>query len=282
VTRIDDDLTATVEFGDGRLGARLPTGIENVRATYRVGVGAGGNLKANQLSLLMTRPLGTRGVTNPLPTAGGTEPESRDGARTNAPRTVLTFDRVVSLDDAATFATSFARIAKSDAVWVWEGRRRVILLTVAGEGGATVATVPTIHDLAAQIHDKSDGHLAVRILPHEALTFNVEAGIFLDEGHDESRVLADVRSRLVDQFSFERRDLAQRVSVSEVGAAIQAVRGVLAVDLDADGIWITGKARPAEPVLRARRGRRGKHGLEAAQLLTINTAPGGIVIARRS
>jgi predicted phage baseplate assembly protein len=281
VTRIADDGTATVEFGDGRQGTRLPSGVENVRASYRVGIGAVGNLAAAQLSLLMTRPLGTRSVTNPLPTSGGADPETRDTARTNAPRTVQTFDRVVTLDDCANLARSFAGIGKSEARWVWEGRRRVILLTIAGNDGAAVGAIPTIRNLAAEIRDKSDGHLAVRILACEARTFDLEAGIFLVDGYDEARVMAEVRARLIAAFSFARRELAQRVSVSEVGASIQAVPGVLAVDLDANGIWFSGEARPTEPVLRSRPGRRGPDGLLPAQLVTINTASGGIVVGRR-
>ncbi len=38
--RIAADGSVTVEFGDGVTGARLPTGVENVRATYRVGSNA--------------------------------------------------------------------------------------------------------------------------------------------------------------------------------------------------------------------------------------------------
>lgn len=281
VTRLADDGTAGVEFGDGQLGARLPTGVENVRATYRVGLGTAGNLAAGQLSLLMTRPLGVRGVTNPLPTAGGAESESRDRARTNAPRSVLTFDRVVSLDDCANLARSFAGIAKSEARWVWEGHHRVILLTIAGDKGAPVAAVPTIRNLAAEIRRQSDGHLVVRILPYASRTFDLEAGVFLADGSEEADVLAAVRAGLLEAFSFTRRELAQRVSVSEVGATIQAIPGVRAVDLDSDGIWFTGEARPSDPVLISRPGRYGSGGLEAAELLTVNAAPGGIVIGRR-
>lgn len=281
VTRIADDGSATIAFGDGRLGARLPSGVENVRATYRVGIGAVGNVAAGQLSLLMTRPLGARSVSNPLPTSGGADPETRDAARTNAPRTVQTFDRVVTLDDCANLARSFAGIAKSEARWVWEGRRRVILLTIAGVDGAAAAPIPTIRNLAAEIRAKSDGHLAVRIIPCGLRTFDLEAGVFVVDGYDETRVLADVRSRLLDTFSFARRGLAQRVSVSEVGAAIQAVPGVLAVDLDSDGIWFTGETRPDAPILRSMPGRRGPAGLLPAQLVTINGAPSGIVLGRR-
>ena len=36
-TRMDDDGNTVVQFGDGTHGARVPTGQENVRATYRKG-----------------------------------------------------------------------------------------------------------------------------------------------------------------------------------------------------------------------------------------------------
>ena len=50
VTRTDDDAKTSVVFGDGEHGLRLPTGAENVKATYRSGIGKAGNVKAGQLS----------------------------------------------------------------------------------------------------------------------------------------------------------------------------------------------------------------------------------------
>ncbi len=60
VLRMGKDSAGTIQFGDGRHGARLPTGQENLRAIYRKGIGATGNLKAGQLAQLLTRPLGLK------------------------------------------------------------------------------------------------------------------------------------------------------------------------------------------------------------------------------
>ena len=65
VTRTGDDGKTTIEFGDGVTGARLPSGQDNVRAKYRKGIGVEGLVKAGQLTLLLTRPLGVKAVTNP-------------------------------------------------------------------------------------------------------------------------------------------------------------------------------------------------------------------------
>ena len=68
-------------FGDGVRGARPPSGVNNVRATYRKGLGAAGNVAAESLTQLTQRPLGLKSVSNPLPAEGGTDPESAELAR---------------------------------------------------------------------------------------------------------------------------------------------------------------------------------------------------------
>jgi hypothetical protein len=85
VTRTEDDDRTIVQFGNGAAGARLPSGSDNVRAVYRKGGGRGGNLDADRLSVLMTRPLGVTGVTNPEAATGGVDRQSRDDVRANAP-----------------------------------------------------------------------------------------------------------------------------------------------------------------------------------------------------
>ena len=41
-----------VMFGDGMRGARLPSGVNNVRAAYRKGLGTDGNVGAGKLTQL--------------------------------------------------------------------------------------------------------------------------------------------------------------------------------------------------------------------------------------
>jgi predicted phage baseplate assembly protein len=87
VTKTDDEDKTTLIFGNGEQGARLPTGLANVTSVYRNGIGKPGNVKAEQISLLQTRPLGVKGVINPLPASGGADKENRDqGTRECAAR----------------------------------------------------------------------------------------------------------------------------------------------------------------------------------------------------
>ncbi|HYH79022.1 MAG TPA: putative baseplate assembly protein [Longimicrobium sp.] len=229
--RLQDDASTLVQFGDGETGARLPTGRENVQAVYRKGIGRVGNVRAGQLSLLMTRELGLRGVANPLAASGGQDPESMDDARANAPRTVLTLDRVVSLRDYEEFARTFAGVSKALAVWTWDAGRRGVHLTVAGPDGEAVAGA--VHDaLLAALAGHGDAYVPARVESYRPVLFHLAATLRADPDRLPGLVKADVEAALRDRFAFGRRDFGQRVALSEVVSVIQAVPGVAAVDLD--------------------------------------------------
>ena len=93
------DGATDVLFGDGVEGATLPTGQNNIMANYRVGSGSAGNVAAGAITTLVDRPLGVSGVINPEPATGGQDPQSVDDIRTNAPQSVLTLGRAVSIND---------------------------------------------------------------------------------------------------------------------------------------------------------------------------------------
>src|SRR6185295_3368783 len=100
------------------------------------GIGLGGIVTPDRLTQLMTRPLGVKGVTNPSEAGGAADSERLEDSRRNAPRTVLTFGRVVSLRDYEDFARGFSGIDKALAVPMWFGEKRGVFITVAGAGGA--------------------------------------------------------------------------------------------------------------------------------------------------
>jgi hypothetical protein len=121
ITRADDDGKTTVLFGDGKTGARLPTGQENVKAKYRKGIGLAGLVKANQLTQLMTRPPASRAQLIPLLERSR---RSEAGMRHAEALHCATLNRVVSLQDYEDFARSFSGIDKALASWA--GVRRSV------------------------------------------------------------------------------------------------------------------------------------------------------------
>jgi hypothetical protein len=233
VTQTDDEDKVTITFGDGHHGARLPSGPENVRAEYRVGIGREGNVAARSISLLATRPLGVKEVINPLPASGGADREGRDQARQNAPLAVMALDRLVSVQDYADFCRTFAGIAKASAVRLSDGRRRVVHLTLAGADDIAIDENSDLYrNLRQALHRLGDPFQAIEMEGRERMLLVVAAGVRIKADYEWESVEPDIRTALLETFGFEQRALGQDVVPGEVLSAIQAVPGVAYVDLD--------------------------------------------------
>ncbi len=231
--RRDDEGNTTVRFGDGVHGARLPSGVENVEAVYRTGIGLPGLVGEERISLLATRPLGVKSVTNPVPATGAADPEARDQARRNAPMTVLTLDRVVSLRDFEDFARSFSGIGKAQARMLWAAGRRLVHLTVAGVGGAPVTPGSALDRNFREALDRlRDPFQALAVETYEHLLFRLRLKVKVDPDYGREIVLAGVEAALRQVFSFAARDFGQSVFLSAVMAVAQGVAGVTYVDVD--------------------------------------------------
>ncbi len=234
ITRRDNEGNTTVIFGDGINGARLPSGQNNVVATYRKGIGSPGLLKAKQLSQLATKPLQVKSAINPVITSGAEEPETLQLARRNASLTILTLDRIVSLKDYEDFATAFAGIAKAHATWARRQKQQQVFITVAGEGGAAINPNTALYkNLASAVSKAGTNQVPFHITSYTPRYFSVSAGLMIHPDHTPENVLENAAQRLLQQFSFELRNFMQPVSFSEVIACLQETPGVIAVDVDA-------------------------------------------------
>ena len=273
ISRRDDDGKTGVQFGDGKSGARLPSGANNLRAKYRKGIGIEGLVKAGQLSMLLSRPLGVNGVTNPLAASGAQDPEQIDDARANAPLRVLTLERVVSLRDYQDFARAFGGVAKALASWNWDGRNRAVLVTVAGPAGAPILPdSATYQNLLKALRAAGDPFVALSVKTYRPAFFRFAGKVKIDPAYEPELVLAQVELALRDGFSFARREFAQPVMRSEVIAAMQSVAGVIAVDVDK--LHRSDKAATLEQRLLAEAPVTAANGaLQAAELLTLDAVP---------
>ncbi len=233
VTDLDQTGKATLTFGDGIRGARLPSGVENVKAEYRVGIGAEGNVDAEQISQLMTRPLGVKGVLNPLAATGGADHEQLDDVRRNAPMAVMALDRLVSIQDYADFARTFAGIGKASARLISNGRYEVIHVTVAGADDIPIDVNSDLYrNLLAALQRYGDPQRVVSVAVREMLMLLVNVRVRVMPDYRWQLVAPEIRAALLDAFSFNRRELGQDVHASDVQTVVQRVRGVDYVDLD--------------------------------------------------
>jgi len=226
------DGTTDVLFGDGVEGATLPTGQNNLQATYRIGLGSSGNVGANTLTTLIDRPLGVSAVTNPEAATGGQDPQSVADIRSNAPLAVLTLGRAVSLADYENYASTFAGIAKAYAVWIPSGPGQGVFLTVAGVNGAALASGnPTLNNLVTSLRNYGNPLIPITVQSFIETLFGLSADLRYDPAYDQPTVQAQVLRTLSQAYGFAARNFGQGVSVDEISTVIQNVPGVIAVNV---------------------------------------------------
>ncbi|MGW7442881.1 putative baseplate assembly protein [Kitasatospora sp. NPDC054795] len=234
VTSTAADGRTTVTFGDGVHGSRLPTGQENVRARYRIGIGESGNVGVGRITQLTTRPLGVSAVVNPLPATGGAGPDGPDLARRNIPLAVTALDRLVSVPDYEDFTRSRAGIGRAGATRLSDGRRELVHVTVAG-----VDDIPLTpdSDLIRALHSSlttyGDPKLPVVVALRELVLLVLALSVKVDPDHSWDLVEPVLRRALLDRLGFAGRQLGQSANLSEVLAVAQTVPGVDRVDVDA-------------------------------------------------
>ena len=268
--KTDDAGQTTVIFGDGVRGARPPTGDNNVVATYRTGIGLAGDIAAGSLTLLQSRPLGLRSVVNPVDATGAEDPEPAALARRNAPRTVRTLDRIVSLSDYEDFARGFAGIGKARGVALWDGDGRLVHVTVAAvDGSALAATSALYRNLVAAIARLGDGIERFAVGDFVPRHFALEAALEVDPDRRPADVVAAAEAAVRDAYSFAGRDLAQPVTESEIVTTLLGIPGVIAARITR--LHRTDRPIAAEPVIGAADARwnAATRRVDPAELLTL-------------
>lgn len=237
VLRTDAEGKTSVLFGDGVHGARLPTGPENVRATYRVGMGKAGNVAADKITNLLSRPLGVKEVTNPMPAVGGVDRETTDQARRNAPIGVLALERLVSVPDYADFARSYAGIEKAYSTRISDGYVQRLHLTIAGRDGEELAESSDLNrNFVLALRKFGDPAMPLTVAARRLSLIVIVARVRVLPDYEFEPVVQRVRERMLQQFGFEYREFGQDVLLSEVIATIQHVRGVAGVVVDRFGL----------------------------------------------
>lgn len=238
VTRENDAGQTSVIFGDGVHGARPPTGTANLKATYRYGIGAAGNVDAAQISQLATHPLGAQGVLNPLAATGGADADTLAQARANAPLAVMALDRLVSVRDYADFARTYAGIGKAVASRISDGRELLVHVTIAGAGDIPIDPSSDLFaNLLLSLQTYGDPYQPVAVDVRSVRLIVMSAVVGLSADYVWEDVAPKIRAALLARFAFDARSLGQTAFQSEAVLAAQSVKGVAFVNITVfDGV----------------------------------------------
>jgi predicted phage baseplate assembly protein len=227
VTREDAAQKTHIDFGDGVNGSRLPTGNNNVVATYRVEAGAD-SPPAGKLTVIAQSYPGLQSVLNPVAVSGGSDPDPASLLRQYAPRSVLTFGRAVSVFDYQALAAQAPGVTMAAATWSWDAanQRAAVTVYVAGEANVA-ASVGTL--LAAA----GDPNRPVTVLQAQPVAVTLTMTLIVTVGMDQSAIQAGVTAALCDPrsgiFSPPQTGIGQGLFDSAIEAACLTVSGVIAI-----------------------------------------------------
>ncbi|HVN06241.1 MAG TPA: putative baseplate assembly protein [Bryobacteraceae bacterium] len=251
----DSSGVTTVVFGDGVHGAPPPTGVSNVHARYRVGLGTSGNVASGGIKQLLDSIPGIQQVTNPQSSAGGADAESTDRIAVNAPASVRVFNRAVSTEDYAALALLFPGIAKASASWIASGGVQPYLqLTVATAGQTPITATPLCGQLRDFLDQRRDINIPLRIASFTPVYVTVALTVDILDQYPRQATLNAVQAALnpgdnpdgsAGFFAFDRLGFGESLHLSELYAVVQAVPGVS--DTNVTQFSVTGAAAPIAP-----------------------------------
>ncbi|MBZ5510976.1 MAG: hypothetical protein LAN70_07370 [Acidobacteriia bacterium] len=227
VTREDEGNKTHVLFGDGMNGQRLPSGVNNVVATYRHGSGADAPA-AGSLSVILQPQPGLKALRNPVAAGGGADPDASTQIKQYAPLSVLTFGRAVSGADYEAIAARAPGVGRARAYWSWDSSQQRTAITVyVGDDANAVSAAQTALAGAEDPNRPAVVKQAVPIPCALGLTLRI------DVRYVPSNVVAACQTALVDPdsglFGAHAVRIGQFVYRSQIEQACLAVPGALAV-----------------------------------------------------
>ena len=250
-----------LRFGDGERGRVVPPG--ELRATYRAGRGADGNVGSGTLVVLRRGVAGIAHVTNPYPARGGLAPETPEEATARALRSLRSRGRAVTRDDYE----SLAREASPAVSLAWcrsvtDGEIAVVVLPSPPEGRRPGEPVRVPAALLDEVRAFLDERrlLSTRLRVSGPAYVDVHLFIEIDvpaEGPGRAGLRARLRERLAESMDPwvggrdgrgwpPGRDLT-RAEVEEIVRAQPGVGSIRGLELLTPGGWRSSDRLPMPP-----------------------------------
>jgi hypothetical protein len=137
VVEMAEDRLAQLRFGDDLFG-RQPAAGAQFSAVYRVGGGLAGNVGADALTRIVFNSSDILAVRNPLPAAGGAEPEPLERVRSQASHAFRVQERAVTEEDYARIVERHPGVQKAAATLRWTGSWYTSFVTVDRRDGRAI------------------------------------------------------------------------------------------------------------------------------------------------
>ena len=226
VTYVDANGYTFIQFGDG-ISGRIPPSGAVIYSSYRVGQGTAGNVGAGSITTVLGTIDGVAipavTVTQAAATSGGTDAESTDSIRVNAPLAIRSLNRAVSLQDYANLAVQVPGISKAIAA---SSVYSAVSLYIAANNG-TAASTTLKNAVLAFFKDKTPPNTTVSVFDYTAAYPYIEISVTVKPQYSASVVGANVKNALYELLSFDNVTMNDLITQQDIYTAVSAVEGVV-------------------------------------------------------
>jgi hypothetical protein len=237
--------TATFRFGDNLTG-QAPTSGSIIEFRFRTGGGIRGRIGVGQIDTQMqiapnppasaVVPVRFRNIS---PSSGGSNRETLEQARKRAPRDFATQRSIVTADDYAQVASTFAHptygsISKAVATVRTSLNANLVEVYALSVGPDNIPTAPNAGlkaGLETYFRDLNVLTDHVKVLDGKILAVDIEMTVILDRNADASIIKNRVEDAITDFFDISRWDMGRGLFVSNFIEVIERIDGVSYIDL---------------------------------------------------
>jgi hypothetical protein len=239
IVREDDDGKSWVQFGDGKTGARLPSGVDNVVVRYRTGVAAHGPLRPDTTVQPGARLDRLDKIRLPGEVSGGDLAEDADTARAAAPGKVQGLDRLVSLRDFETETLAIPGVSRVRAAWRLVDNVPTCVVTILMVTGRETEIDQVRGIVAASNRRRGTSRFPIVVVGGRRRYFGVTLTVASDGSLRDADVTDAVRRQLRvatvddDEDGTATRGFGEREYATRIEGQAQAVAGVRWAHVDA-------------------------------------------------
>lgn len=157
--------------------------------------------------------------------SGGRSPETLNEIKTNAPSSLYSRNRAVTLEDFEVLANTLPGVKSSRADTDPFGANRVQLWFVTEEKPETISSA-LIEEVRAYLKDRTAATTDVDVTGATLRKFTIRATVKVLPQYTTTVVLGNVRTALRNEYAYENMNFDKAVRVSDVYTIIEGVAGV--------------------------------------------------------
>lgn len=216
----------SIGFGDGVHGRIPPRGHANLVASYLVGGGARGNVRARAITKKGVTLAQLDTVTNPSAMTGGADAESLSDAARRAPLQFRAMGRAVTATDLESAALAFGALKATARAGSWNRVDVYALPPGAPPGQEVAADDLFLEALQAHLQELVPITVAVDVRPPRWVPIRLQLRVEFTGRRDPSVARRSVQEALEALYDIDRVSFGAKLNLSKVYEAVEALSGV--------------------------------------------------------